>query len=64
MWVFLLSANVSAVGGVELGGGAGWGRTAVCPYCSVDSVIGLASGLELTPEFLRRMHAYWFERIV
>jgi hypothetical protein len=35
--------------------------TALCPRCSVDSVIGDASGLAFTPEFLVQMHAYWFE---
>jgi len=36
------------------------GQTALCPHCPVDSVIGSASGYPITPEFLRRMHDYWF----
>lgn len=35
--------------------------TAICPYCGVDSVIGDASGLELSPEFLEGMNHYWFK---
>ena len=34
--------------------------TAVCPHCSIDSVIGSASGYPLTPEFLTRMKQHWF----
>ena len=34
--------------------------TAVCPYCSVDSVIGESSGYPITKEFLTRMNKYWF----
>lgn len=36
------------------------GRTALCPRCGIDSVIGSASGFPLTPEFLARMEAHWF----
>lgn len=36
------------------------GQTAMCPYCGIDSVIGSASGFPITPEFLMRMRAYWF----
>lgn len=36
------------------------GQTAICPHCPVDAVIGSASGYPITPEFLRRMHDYWF----
>jgi hypothetical protein len=36
------------------------GQTAICPNCPVDAVIGSASGVSLTQEFLRKMHAYWF----
>ena len=36
------------------------GETAVCPFCGVDSVIGDASGLPITKEFLGEMHDYWF----
>jgi hypothetical protein len=34
--------------------------TAMCPRCGIDSVIGSASGIDLTPEFLRKMHDFWF----
>ncbi len=34
--------------------------TAVCPYCSIDSVIGESSGFPITKEFLEKMHSYWF----
>ncbi len=34
--------------------------TAVCPRCSVDSVIGESSGYPITPEFLKAMKEYWF----
>lgn len=37
------------------------GQTAICPECSVDSVIGSASGFPITAEFLRRMHDHWFD---
>ena len=41
------------------------GDTATCPSCTVDSVIGSASGLPVEDvEFLRAMHAYWFERTI
>ena len=39
-------------------------RTALCPRCGIDSVIGDRSGFPITERFLRRMHAYWFERTV
>ena len=38
--------------------------TALCPHCQIDSVIGSASGFPITAEFLRRMHARWFETVV
>ncbi len=34
--------------------------TAVCPYCSVDAVIGESSGYPITKEFLEAMNKYWF----
>lgn len=34
--------------------------TALCPRCGIDAVIGDASGLALTPEFLREMFDRWF----
>ena len=36
------------------------GDTAICPHCGVDSVIGSASGVPLTREFLEAMHQHWF----
>lgn len=36
------------------------GKTAICPRCGIDAVIGSASGFPLTPDFLRRMRARWF----
>jgi hypothetical protein len=36
------------------------GQTALCPHCSIDSVIGSASGYPITPEFLAAMKAHWF----
>lgn len=38
------------------------GRTALCPRCGIDSVIGSKSGVSMEVEFLSRMHAYWFGR--
>lgn len=37
------------------------GSTALCPRCTIDSVIGAASGVPLSDEFLRQMHAHWFD---
>jgi hypothetical protein len=37
-------------------------RTAICPRCGIDSVIGDASGVQMNDEFFRQMHWYWFER--
>ncbi len=37
-------------------------RTALCPRCTIDSVIGDQSGLPITREFLAELHAYWFKR--
>ena len=34
--------------------------TAICPECSVDSVLGSRSGYPITDDFLRRMQARWF----
>ena len=35
-------------------------QTALCPYCGIDSVIGDASGFEITDAFLKAMNAAWF----
>lgn len=36
------------------------GATALCPRCGIDSVIGSASGLPITAEFLGAMRRVWF----
>ncbi len=38
----------------------GIGQTAMCPKCSIDSVIGSNSGFPITKEFLEKMHQHWF----
>jgi len=38
----------------------GGGKTAFCPYCDMDSVIGDASGYPITREFLSAMRSRWF----
>ena len=35
-------------------------KTAICPYCNVDAVIGDASGFKITNKFLNDMHNKWF----
>jgi hypothetical protein len=35
-------------------------QTSLCPKCPVDAVIGSASGLPITAEFLREMHDKYF----
>ena len=35
-------------------------RTALCPKCRVDSVIGSKSGFPIEREFLKRMQRHWF----
>ena len=35
-------------------------HSAICPACSVDSIIPDASGIELTEEFLKAMRDKWF----
>ncbi len=39
-------------------------ETALCPKCGIDSVIGDASGYEMTPALIHAMHEFWFERKV
>ena len=34
--------------------------TALCPYCGIDSVIGEASGFQITEQLLKEMSQYWF----
>ena len=41
----------------------GWvdeNKTAICPYCGIDSIISESSGLSITEEFLKEMNEYWF----
>ena len=35
-------------------------RTAMCPKCGIDSVIGSASGLPIDSAFLKQMNHQWF----
>ena len=35
------------------------GRTAICPYCGIDSVLP-DSKVELSKEYLKKMNDYWF----
>jgi hypothetical protein len=37
-------------------------KTALCPVCGIDSVIGDGSGLPITEDFLEAMHVAWFAR--
>ncbi|WP_211194765.1 hypothetical protein [Pyxidicoccus fallax] len=34
-------------------------ETALCPECGLDTVLGARSGFPITPDFLRKMQAYW-----
>ncbi len=36
------------------------GTTALCPYCSIDAVVGDKSGLPVGKELLVRMKWHWF----
>lgn len=36
------------------------GKTAFCPKCDLDTVIGSNSGFPITTEFLEEMKNYWF----
>jgi hypothetical protein len=36
------------------------GNTAICPNCSIDSVVHSNSGYPITKEFLTKMNRYWF----
>lgn len=35
-------------------------RTALCPFCQREAVIGSAAGFPITIEFLEKMRKYWF----
>jgi hypothetical protein len=34
--------------------------TAVCPFCGIDSIIGVSSGFPITKDFLMKLHTIWF----
>lgn len=36
------------------------GRTVLCPRCSIDTVIGDASGIPIQADILEELHDYWF----
>lgn len=36
------------------------GRTALCPSCGIDAVLGSTSGFPITAKFLTEMQSYWF----
>ncbi len=36
------------------------GRTALCPSCGIDAVLGSAAGYPIDREFLAQMQAHWF----
>ena len=36
------------------------GQTALCPKCSVDSVLSDSQGVPLSEEFMKKAHRYWF----
>ena len=35
-------------------------KTAICPFCSVDAIIGDKTDYPLTKVFLQKMYEYWF----
>jgi len=39
-------------------------QTALCPFCSIDAVIGSASGYPVSIDFLKQMRDFWFDGIV
>ena len=39
-------------------------QTGICPNCSVDALLGDAGGFPPTPEFLARMQAAYFARVL
>ncbi|GEM85135.1 MAG: hypothetical protein KatS3mg074_758 [Meiothermus sp.] len=36
------------------------GQTALCPYCGIDTVLGSASGVHLSEDFLSQMRERYF----
>lgn len=45
---------------VEINEWADEEKTALCPYCGIDSVIAEMAGFPLIKEFLTAMKEYWF----
>jgi hypothetical protein len=41
--------------------GFGISKTALCPKCEIDSVIGEYSGHPITKEFMQKMYLIWFK---
>lgn len=39
------------------------GKTALCPHCNTDAVIGDLAGYPISNNFLRAMNMYWFPSI-
>lgn len=39
------------------------GNTAVCPFCSIDSILGDTSGYPITEEFLCKMNEVYFKEM-
>jgi len=37
------------------------GKTALCPYCGIDAILGESSGYPMTEVFLTKMRNFWFE---
>lgn len=35
-------------------------NTALCPYCTIDSVLGDACGVQITNKLLEEMHKFYF----
>ena len=36
------------------------GKTALCPFCEVDSLVCTACGYDVTPNILKEIKNYWF----
>lgn len=36
------------------------GKTCLCPFCEIDSVVGDRCGFVLDEETLKKAHQYWF----
>jgi hypothetical protein len=40
--------------------GEAGGETAICPKCGIDSVIGSASGVQMSDAVFEEMQSHWF----